>query len=88
VICTDLLQTVPGRHTDIIRHVHPADRAARINEKFGGPRDVFTFRAPLGMQHSILPDRLSLGIGEKWKSIPRDWQSFSDSAGESTLIAT
>jgi len=60
----------PGPHADIIRQVSPADRAARINEKFGGPRDVFSFRAPLGMQHYVLPDRLSLGIGEKWKSVP------------------
>ena len=59
----------PGPDTDIIRQVHPADRAARIYKKFGGPRDVFTTFAPVGMQHSVLPDRLSLGIGEKWESI-------------------
>jgi len=60
----------PGTHADIIRQVHPADCAARIHEKFGWPRDVFTVLASPGMQHSVLPDRLSLWIGEKWKSIP------------------
>ena len=60
----------PSAHTDIIRQVHPADRAGRINEEFGGPGDVFTFFAALSMQHSVLTDRLSLGIGKKWKPIP------------------
>src|ERR1035438_3467580 len=59
----------PGPHTDIIRQVHPPDRAGRVNEEFGRPRDVFTSFAALRMQHSVLPNRLSLGIGEKWKFV-------------------
>ncbi len=60
----------PCPHADIIRQVHPADRAGRIDEKFGGPRDVFTPFAALRMEHSVLTDRLSLGIGKEWKRIP------------------
>ena len=59
----------PGTHTDIIRQVHPTNRAGRINQEFRRPRDVFIFCAALGMQHSVPTDRLSLGIGKKWKSI-------------------
>src|ERR1700677_1829152 len=59
----------PGPHTDIIRQVHPPDRAGRVNKEFGWPSDVVTSRAALRMQHSVLPNRLSLGIGEKWKRI-------------------
>jgi hypothetical protein len=59
----------PGTHTDIIRQVHPTNRAGRIHEEFRGARDVFAFCAALGMQHSVPTDRLSLGIGKKWKSI-------------------
>ena len=39
------------------------------NEEFGGPRDVFPSSSALRMQHSVLPNRLSLGIGEKWKRV-------------------
>ena len=60
----------PGTHTDIIRQVHPTNRAGRINEELCGPRDVFTFFAALGMQHTVPTDRLSLGIGKKWEGIP------------------
>ena len=52
----------PGAHAEIIRHVYPADRARRINEKFGGPRNVLTLFASMGMQHSVQPDRLGLGV--------------------------
>ena len=60
----------PGTYTDIIRQVHPTNRAGRINEELRGPRDVFTFFATLGMQHSVPTDRLSLRIGKKWERIP------------------
>src|SRR5262249_8496317 len=32
----------PSPHTHVLRQVHPADCAGRINEEFGGSRDVFT----------------------------------------------
>jgi hypothetical protein len=59
----------PGPYTDIIREVHPPDRAGRIDEELSGPRDVVTSFAALCMQHSVLPNGLSLGIGEKWKRV-------------------
>ena len=52
----------PGAHPDVIRQVHPADRACGINEKFGRPRDVMSLSPPVGVQHSVQPDRLCLGI--------------------------
>src|SRR5580658_4447756 len=59
----------PGPYTDIIREVYPPDRAGRVDEELSGSRDVFTAFAALRMQHSILPNGLSLGIGEKWKRV-------------------
>jgi len=59
----------PGPHTEIIRQVDPPDGAGRVDEEFGGSRDVYTSTSAVGMQHSVLPNRLSLGIGEKWKRI-------------------
>jgi hypothetical protein len=52
----------PGPHSDVIDQVHPPDRAGRVNEEFGGPCDVFTSLAAPRMQHSVLPNRLGLGI--------------------------
>ena len=60
----------PGPHTDIIRQVDPTNRASRINQEFGGPRGVFTSLAALRMDHPVLSDRLTIGIGKKWKRIP------------------
>ena len=59
----------PGPYTDIIREVHPPDRAGRVDEELSGPRDVFTSFAALRMQHSVLPNGVSPGIGEKWKCV-------------------
>ena len=58
-----------GSHPDIIGQVHPPDRAGRVNEEFGGPRDVFASFSALRMQHSITPNRLGLRIGEKGKRV-------------------
>src|SRR5215831_8924604 len=60
----------PCPHTDVVRQVHPADRAGRINEEFGGSRDVFTRFAALRMQHSVLTDRVSVGVRKERKRIP------------------
>ena len=60
----------PGTHTDIIRQVYPTDCAGGINDEFRRPCDVFTFFTALSMQHSVLTDRLSLGVGENWERIP------------------
>lgn len=60
----------PGTYTDIVRQVHPTNRAGRVDEELPGPCDVFSRFAGLGMQNSVPADRLSLGIGKKWEGIP------------------
>src|SRR4051794_39098409 len=59
----------PGPHTDILGQIHPADAACRIDQEFGGSRDVLAVPAALGMQHSVLANGLSVGIGKNRKRI-------------------
>ena len=66
----------PGTDADVIRQVHPTNRAGRIDEELRRPRDVFTFFAALGMQHSVPTDRLGLGVGEKREAIPLGLAEF------------
>ena len=45
----------PGTHTDIIRQVHPTNRAGRIHEEFRGARDVFAFCAAAPLPLMFIP---------------------------------
>jgi hypothetical protein len=40
------------------------------HEEFGGSRNVSTGFAALRMQHSVLPNRVSVGVRKQWKRIP------------------
>jgi len=60
----------PCPHTNIVRQIYPADRTSRIDEEFGGSRNVFPTLAGFRMQHSVLADGVSVRVRKQWKRIP------------------
>ena len=57
----------PRAHGDIVRQVHPANRAGGINQKLGRPRDVVAFRPPAGMQEIVTANDFGVRIGKQRK---------------------
>ena len=64
----DLLRSSPDR--GVRSQVPPDNGAARVEQKFSGPRDVFTFRSGGVMKQVVLTNRLGLRIGQKRECIP------------------
>ena len=59
----------PGAHSDVIRQVHPPDRACGVHEELGRTRDVSPILAALRVQNSILADDIRVRIGQEWETI-------------------
>ena len=54
---------------NVISEVHPSDDAIRIEEEFGGPRNIRSFRSRPGMQHIIATNNLRIGIRKQRKRV-------------------
>jgi hypothetical protein len=59
----------PRAHGDVLGKIDPANHAVRINQKFGRPGNVRSFRSCPGMQHIVTANDFSLGIGKQRESV-------------------
>src|SRR6266536_2581472 len=53
---------------DIVRQIHPANNAVRINQKFGWPRNIGAFGSTTSMQKVVTPDDFGMRIRKQWIS--------------------
>lgn len=59
----------PRPDCNVVSEIHPSDDAIRVEEEFGGSRNVRSFGARPGMQHIIPADNLGVWIGKQRKSV-------------------
>ena len=56
-------------HGDVLREIDPANHAAGINQKLGGPGNVRAFRCCAGMQHIVTANNFCPGIGKQRETV-------------------